>query len=805
MQFGIKEVFFQMSSVGDIFKAEAQSYWESAQSYGGRVGYRIPEYQRAYDWNEDNLKRLLEDCFSGFYSLFQQHSEEPYTFLGTLILVEEKNAERDFDGTSLAIIDGQQRLTSLALLCCCLLEEVLTLWGNIDKLQFASEVKQWFGEEVDLVTGALYECTTGQVKVRTRDVPFPRIVRESVDERSTRGPKTYQSDIASFLENYSQHYGEFVNNNHGPFQPNLDPNDSVSSNYQFLRAQIRNYVDGAKESLRNSDNEVEILCCKDFTVDGLKSLFDRSNVLEDEDERLKDLRLLGDASDEEKAIRLVLFCWYLLKFVVLTRVVTGNETYAFDIFDALNTTGQPLTAVETLKPLVVRRENNNSSGAFTNSPSASNLSRVEEFLDIFNNPDDRQKETKALVVSFALFYDGQKRSLNLNDQRMYLRSRFQSADRRGGLEEVRGFIEGIADIAEFRQKYWQARGIPSLDAIHANDFQNADERIEKISSLKLLMQLLVSMNHSLAVPILARYWLQYKTNPSGSSCDIFLECARALVAFIVFRRGVTGGTAGIDSDFRSIMNSLCLTKSLLPPSIGHLKEELRKLLSGDNRVKVNGKQSWLERASGTGLAASSTHLCRFLLFAAHDGSQPDAFNPGLLTREDVVSSSQVKWLTYENWVQAKYNTIEHIAPETDPGSGWDTEIYREISTKHTVGNLVPFPRNVNSSVGNDPWAKKRLFYTVMAEKSEARRMELIEEAKENDVIVPGATIDLLNSLGDFEMLEHVSKPNEWSRDLILSRTANILDLAWDRISPWLFDPAEEESPEGEFSLEAEGA
>ena len=220
-------------------------------------------------------------------------------------------------------------------------------------------------------------------------------------------------------------------------------------------------------------------------------------------------------------------------------------------------------------------------------------------------------------------------------------------------------------------------------------------------------------------------------------------------------------------------------------------------MSSDNRVKVNGKQSWLDGASGTALATSSTHICRFLLFAAHDGSVPDGSNPGLLTRKDVVHPSQVKWLTYENWVTTKYSTIEHIAPDTDPGSGWDTKIYSDTSTKHTVGNLVPFPRNVNSSVGNGPWAKKRLFYTVMAEKSEAQRTKLIEEAKEQDVIVPDATIDLLNSFGALEMLEHVSRPNEWSRDLILSRTANILDLAWDRISPWLFDPAEEESPDGE--------
>ena len=789
-----------MSNVGDIFKAEAQSFWESAQSHGGRVGYRVPEYQRPYDWNDENLKRLLEDCFSGFYDSFQQQGEESYTFLGTLILVEEANAERDFDGVSLAIIDGQQRLTSLALLCCSLLEEVLALSGDIDDLKFDSEVKKWFRVEVEVVSDALYECTSGKVRVRAGDVPFPRIVRESEDERSLRDAKIYKSNIASFLDKYSEHYHEVLKNSHSPFQPSLDQNDSVSSNYRFLRTQIRSYVNGENDSLKNSDNEVEIIGCKDFTVEVLQGLFEKSNLLHDKDEQLNDLRFIEGDSAEEKALRLVLFCWYLLKSVVLTRVVTANETYAFDIFDALNTTGQPLTALETLKPLVVRRESNG--GSFGNSVSAVNLSRVEECLSIFSKPDDRQKETKDLVVSFALYYDGQKRSLNLNNQRMYLRSRFQSADQ-VDLERVRKFIESIADVAEFRQNYWRQEGISSLDAVHSNDFQNADERIEKISLLKLLMQFIANTNHSLALPILARYWLQYKTEPSRENCDIFLESAQSLVAFIVMRRGVTGGTAGIDSEFRNIMNNLCLTTSPRLPSVKYLKGELRNLLSSNNRVKVNDKQSWLAGASGTPLASSSRHICRFLLFAAHDGSIPDVSNPGLLTRQDVVSSSQTKWLTYDNWVQSKYRTIEHVAPDTEPASGWERAIYNDVYTKNTLGNLVPFPANVNSSAGNAPWEKKRVFYAFLVEQSEAQRAKLVEEAQKNDVTISQGTIDLLNSHGALEMLVPASRAENWSKAFILGRTANILELAWDRISPWLFEPAAEEIPYGENPGDAE--
>ena len=64
---------------------------------------KIPEYQRAYEWKEEHVRHLLNDT----YDAFLKHPERDY-LLGHLILV--KNNDK------LEIVDGQQRLVTLAIL-----------------------------------------------------------------------------------------------------------------------------------------------------------------------------------------------------------------------------------------------------------------------------------------------------------------------------------------------------------------------------------------------------------------------------------------------------------------------------------------------------------------------------------------------------------------------------------------------------------------------------------------------------------------------------------------------------------------
>ena len=72
----------------------------------------------------------------------------------------------------------------------------------------------------------------------------------------------------------------------------------------------------------------------------------------------------------------------------------------------------------------------------------------------------------------------------------------------------------------------------------------------EIDGLRLALAFVKDMNTTLAIPILARYWVGFGR---GAQSRQFLEAAKAIAAFLVLRRAVTGGTGGIDDRFRSVM------------------------------------------------------------------------------------------------------------------------------------------------------------------------------------------------------------------------------------------------------------
>ena len=68
--------------------------------------YRIPDYQRPYSWEKDQVEQLWDDLFDAWQRL-NEEEPEPY-FLGSVILIDENEEEDRMD-----ILDGQQRITTL--------------------------------------------------------------------------------------------------------------------------------------------------------------------------------------------------------------------------------------------------------------------------------------------------------------------------------------------------------------------------------------------------------------------------------------------------------------------------------------------------------------------------------------------------------------------------------------------------------------------------------------------------------------------------------------------------------------------
>lgn len=67
--------------------------------------YFIPEYQRPYSWQVDNVGQLLDDLETSFTS------KDPEYFIGSIICI--KKSDNYFE-----VVDGQQRLTTLSLIIC---------------------------------------------------------------------------------------------------------------------------------------------------------------------------------------------------------------------------------------------------------------------------------------------------------------------------------------------------------------------------------------------------------------------------------------------------------------------------------------------------------------------------------------------------------------------------------------------------------------------------------------------------------------------------------------------------------------
>ena len=88
----------------------------------------IPEYQRPYKWQPKHVNQLIDDIV--------HHRTKPCYRLGTVVLHQDKDSE----SAVLNIVDGQQRLLTLTLLCTILDEEENSISSSLLEHRFESSV-----------------------------------------------------------------------------------------------------------------------------------------------------------------------------------------------------------------------------------------------------------------------------------------------------------------------------------------------------------------------------------------------------------------------------------------------------------------------------------------------------------------------------------------------------------------------------------------------------------------------------------------------------------------------------------------
>ena len=71
--------------------------------FSEKFWFLIPEYQRSYVWEDDNIMELLDDLFFAY-----ENKPDNEYFLGSLVLKKLENEEFP----EYEVLDGQQRLTT---------------------------------------------------------------------------------------------------------------------------------------------------------------------------------------------------------------------------------------------------------------------------------------------------------------------------------------------------------------------------------------------------------------------------------------------------------------------------------------------------------------------------------------------------------------------------------------------------------------------------------------------------------------------------------------------------------------------
>ena len=779
-----------MSEIDQLFRAKSDSVLKT-MAMTDIVGFSIPEYQRGYHWDTEKIKRLLEDCISRLSHLSSKHrneDREDYTFLGTIILVTELDSRSD--EPLFSIIDGQQRFTTLSLLCCALIEKIENSKPDLATLD--GKTKFWMENEAKCQEEVLFKCISGTFAWPRDQRHFPRIIRLSdKDKRGTdKGDYEYRSAIAHFLHEFSSEFSKAFESGTA-FDFSLSPRNDHSedkqlfSNYRYIQRQINALYDGNRAN--SDDIECEFVAGESFGNSSFRKLFQAvGKHFEnggDQNRALTEISKIGPPV--ENFIRLILFSSYLTHYVVLTRVETDNEDYAFDIFDALNTTGEPLTALEALKPKVVQFENSKQGkrGRYDGSQAKGHLDSLDQYLR--KNPKKRQDTTRNLVISFALYYDGSELARPLGLQRSHLQKYYEKY--LNSAEDKEKFIESIAHVAHYQSECWDADGI-----------ENLPESDDRQDTLKLCLTFIAATGTSLTIPILARYWNKVRGSNQGESFEI---CVKALAAFLVLRRAATGTTSGIDDDFKNLMketpkiNEDLAPLSLVPPlprSEVHynqpldpydFKSELKKHL--EESIGVTSKETWLNKACAAALPSNARAVSRLLLFAATHKSKSD--RPGFLTRKGVRSNQN--FLSCRAWNDPKYRTIEHVHPRKPSAhSNWDKTVTKS-PTVNMVGNMILLPTKQNSRISNSEWDTKIQFYSALASEDNDEFERIINEAvADKDISMPvGKALINENKVDKtrLSMLDPIVNVENWNKDFIEERSENILSLAWDVIAKWL--------------------
>ena len=731
-------------------------------------GFYVPVYQRKYTWEESNLIELMDDLIFGSKNYLSNGDE--ITFLGTIIVSRLKEQHRispsdpkAIPDPTFVVVDGQQRLTTIALIALSIHEEINEIVAVLPNDSSCDRIKTLAENYItDLRFLYALDLKRGEPSEK------PKIIREVIDKWTLEGGDDNYQSGAAYL------FARFIRT--GCSKDALEEIDDyrIRANYKLLREWV-----GDISNNQNKEESKQFFQLSDLTSERIQRELwnyidnDIQKSLESEDATKIGTKDFAIAS----LTQLFLVSHYLLKRCCFVKLSAPTEELGFDMFQSLNATGTPLTALETFLPICIQSEVK-ASTPWEDSPSQEAWERLDALFEEADTNSVKDTLTNELLVAFALSYDGTKLSNKFSEQKRWLEDNHSSCL---DIDEKRIMLDRLASVADFYQNVWKMKNGPNKIIPHLSKEENQE--------IAFLIAVLRDANNTLAAPILARFYDGVKDDIDGVT-DNFVIALKSCVAFFTIWRS-SFGTSGLPDVYRKFfsgskskdkvkISAHCWKELDGTPRSELLKVYFSKVLEN----KSLDKESWLLRAS-TRYTYEVKALCRFGLFIAANDAIPDNKEPGL-SKQGV--SGVFPTLNYDRWKSGELKSLEHVAPQRPPEvHDWDLDIYSNQSSDN-IGNLLLLSIDLNRAAANKNWSIKRLHYAIVGTEDPDEIESIICEAKSEGVNLSKKTITTLQSATFNKHLQPIlgrEKSDPWDAEFIKKRTNAIINLVWDKMAIWL--------------------
>ena len=339
------------------------------------------------------------------------------------------------------VVDGQQRIVSIGLLACVLNEAITEMAAGLRACAAAVSEFDQLAQELVNQQVHIQELYSVEIKKSGVKPPLKPLIIRAGDV--TANPVSDQWTLDGLTK-------EFYKSNSTNFVSEFINGVPVSSSLSDDRigSVVKVFVDQVSSEVKEVDPALirGFLSANSVPGGSLFSFIDYP----------PDLTVIDAQTTEEKTafyggLMLLAACHFLKNSCHFVVIDCQDESIAFDMFQALNATGTPLTAWEVFKPMVVRDFG-------TSYPTAikPEVDRIEEMFERESTAGGKEDLTSKVIVRSALIFNGKVISNRFSEERDWLQDTFPPTSDPLSI----AFVRCLADQAEYREKFLRPRRSP---------------------------------------------------------------------------------------------------------------------------------------------------------------------------------------------------------------------------------------------------------------------------------------------------------------------------------------------------------